>query len=104
MFDIDGDSGSGNYRIYYWLNHCIHEPVVGPVKPCIAHWSLQQSIPPLQWEDAADGEEDWENTEAPVSVSGVAGSFDVDASADTGVSLSVDLLSKFVASTHALPL
>ena len=42
----------------------------------------------MQWEDAAD-EEEWETAEAPVSVSGAAGSFDVDASADTGVSLSV---------------
>lgn len=50
----------------------------------------------MQWEDAADDEEDWETAEAPVSVSGAAGSFDVDTSADAGVSLSV-CKSNFVA-------
>lgn len=46
----------------------------------------------LQWEDATDAEEDWETAEAPVSVSGAAGSFDVDASAEAGVNLPFCLL------------
>lgn len=46
----------------------------------------------MQWEDAADDEEDWETAEAQVSVSGVAGSFDINASAEAGVSLAFCLL------------
>lgn len=46
----------------------------------------------LQWEDAADGEEDWETAEAPVSMSGVTGSFDVEASTEAGTRLASVLL------------
>ena len=40
----------------------------------------------LQWEDAAEGEEDWETAEAeaPVNGSGAVGSFDIDASEEAG--------------------
>lgn len=48
---------------------------------------MGKHVPALQWEDAGDSEADWETAEAPVSVSGVAGSFDIDASAEAGVNL-----------------
>lgn len=40
----------------------------------------------MQWEDAADEEDDWETAEAavPIAVSGVTGSFDVDATEEAG--------------------
>ncbi len=42
----------------------------------------------MQWEDAADEEEDWETAEAdlPDRVSGAAGSFDVEATEEPGQS------------------
>ncbi|KAL3141472.1 hypothetical protein ABBQ32_005034 [Trebouxia sp. C0010 RCD-2024] len=46
----------------------------------------QDSASDWEWEDAADGEEDWETAEAPVSMSGVTGSFDVEASTEAGPS------------------
>ena len=51
--------------------------------------SLTDTVGCLQWEDAADGEEDWESAEAPISTSGVAGSFDVEASAEAGIHLAL---------------
>ena len=40
----------------------------------------------LQWEDAAEGEEDWEAAEAkaPINGFGAVGSFDIDASEEAG--------------------
>ena len=43
----------------------------------------------MQWEDAAEEEEDWETAEAdvavmPTAVSGVAGSFDVETTEEAG--------------------
>lgn len=50
--------------------------------------TLYRSTCTLQWEDAADEEEDWETAEAdvPMTVSGVTGSFDVEASEAAGQS------------------
>ena len=39
----------------------------------------------MQWEDAAEAEEDWEAADAePVTLAGVAGSFDVEAAEEAG--------------------
>lgn len=46
-------------------------------------------MPGMQWEDAAEEEEDWKTAESnvadmPTAVSGVAGSFDVETTEEAG--------------------
>ena len=71
---------------------CLHNlaTVMEHLAPSAA--SLTDTVRCLQWEDAADGEEDWESAEAPISTSGVAGSFDVEASAEAGIHLALTVL------------
>lgn len=62
------------------------------MQPACVYSCLCITVNCLQWEDAADGEEDWETAEAPVSTSGVTGSFDVETSTEAGTRLASTLL------------
>lgn len=58
-----------------------------PPKHNIALAPLYKIYLGIQWEDAAEEEEDWETAEAddmPTAVSGVAGSFDLETTEEAG--------------------